>query len=659
MIDLPNFVPALLGNQSLFEFEIDGVDGLSRVVRFSGHEGISSLFEFHVELAGPDIDLREIIGKTACLTIDGVDQPRHVHGIISHVEYGGHSRRYTLYELTLVPPLWRLLHRVDCRVFQHETTEQVLTKVFKEAGLDPKSFRFDLKSGYGARNYCIQYRESDFAFVSRLMEEDGIFYFFEHTEEGTTLIIADHPGAHKSIPGNPLVMFNEGSQVRGQEHVTHIRLSESIRPGKISLRDFNFHKPEQEMEVNADAENDVDLEVYDYPGEFQDPAGESPHQGKSMAKIRLEAHQAGKRQASGGSDCMRLMPGYTFALAGHGRAEVNGEYLLTRVMHHGSQPQVLDEDGQGAFHYGNDFACIPKDTPYRPPRHTPRPVVRGIQSATVVGAGSEEVHTDEHGRVMVQFHWDRKGEHNEKSSCWVRVSQLWAGNGWGAMFIPRVGHEVLVDFIEGDPDRPIITGRVYHAKNALPYPLPDEKTKTTIKSNSSLGGGGFNELRFEDKKGSEEVFLHAQKDWNTTILNNHTESVGANRSSTIGSNESITVGASRTSTISASETINVGAGRTLSVGANDATSVGGVHTVSIVQPPSPPPPPAGGGIIGAALAALAGAAAAAIGPTGSEMRDKFYSVTTGQATITMEGPNVFIEAAGEIVIKGKMIHLNP
>jgi len=543
---------ALLGSSALFRLKVDGILGLTRVVRFSGHEELSSLYEFQIDVAGDDIDLGAMIGKKATLTIDGIEFPRFIHGILAEVQYSGQSRRYNLYRLTLVPPLWKLLHRTNSRVFQPGSTPEILKKVLKDAGIDAKDLRFALSATYGERNYCVQYRESDFAFVSRLMEEDGIFYFFEHDADKATptLVLADHPGVHAPIHGNPVLWFDEGGRVRNDEHVTHMHFTEAIRPGKLSLRDFNFHTPDESMDVEVQADRDIDLEVYEYPGEFQDPSEGAPHFGKTMAKIRLESLQVAKRQGSGEGDCPRLTPGFIFTLAGHPRHGLNASYLLTRVVHSGSQPQSLDEDGQGAFHYSSDFTCIDKDVPFRPPRVTPRPVVRGVQSARVVGPASEEVYTDDQGRVKVQFHWDREGEFNEDSSSWVRVSQAWAGKGWGAMFIPRIGHEVLVDFIEGDPDRPIITGRVYHGKNTLPYPLPAEKTKSTIKSDSSIGGGGFNELRFEDRKGGEEVFLHAQKDLNEVVLNNNSRSVTADQTFSVGGNQTFTITKDRSVTVS-------------------------------------------------------------------------------------------------------------
>jgi type VI secretion system secreted protein VgrG len=518
----------------MFHLEVKGASALHRVVGFSGHEGISSLFAFTIDAAGPELDIAGVVGKPACLTIDGIDEPRHVHGFVSHIEHSGHSRRYRLYRLTLSPYLWRLQHRHDCRIFQLATTPEILKKVFAGAVLSGKEIRFELHAEYAPRDFCVQYRESDFNFVSRLMEEDGIFYFFEHDKAGSTLVISDHRGAHRPIPGIPVVAFNEGSQVRSLEHVTSMRHSEHMRPGKTSLRDFNFNSPEEAMEVAAQAGPDADLEVYDYPGEYQSPGDAGPHQGARMAQIRLEALQVDRQTGMGTSDCPRITPGHTFMLIGHPHRRIDGGYLVTQAIHRGSQPQVLDEDGHGEFRYANEFQTIAEQTCFRPPRVTARPIMRGIQPATVVGPGTEEVFTDEQGRVFIQFHWDRQGKLDGTSSCWVRVSQLWAGNGWGTMFIPRVGHEVLVDFIEGDPDRPIITGRVYHANNHIPYPLPDEKTKSTIRSESSPGGGGFNELCFEDRKGGEQVFIHAQRNMDTCVRNDSIMTVLHDKHLTVG-----------------------------------------------------------------------------------------------------------------------------
>ncbi|MDC0671632.1 type VI secretion system Vgr family protein [Nannocystis radixulma] len=566
------------------------------VVRFNGREAVSSLYEFAVQIATDELDLAQVVGRAAVLQLEGLGPPRLVHGEIASIEYTGESRRHQLYELTLVPRVWRLQHRKGCRIFQNLTTAEVVAAVLKDAGLQKGEFRFDLAATYAPRNYCVQYRESDLAFISRLLEEDGIFYYFEHGEKHATLVMADHSGALPAIAGDSTVWFHDGGQLRDREHVGALRLVERVRPGKVSLRDFNFHKPTDAMEADASARRDTDLEVYDYPGEFQDAGTGGPHQGRSLAKIRLEELQVTRRQAKGRSDCMRLVPGHVFTVEGHRRADLNGARVLTQVKHEGTQTQVLDEDGaDGSFHYENEFECVERHVALRPRRKTQRPVVHGVQSATVVGPAQEEIHVDAQGRVMVQFHWDRQGTHDERSSCWVRVSQGWSGLGWGSMFIPRVGHEVLVDFIEGDPDRPIITGRVYHAGNALPYPLPDEKTKSTIRSESSPGGGGFNELRFEDAKGGEEVFLHAQRDLNETVLHDNTRTVGGDQTFSVDGDQTFSIVGARAVTVEeGDESLTVTTGKstttveqdrsvTVKSGNSSLTVESGTHTMTVKQ----------------------------------------------------------------------------
>ena len=626
---ISSFLRALLGNQPLFTLDVPGFD--LRVVRFTGQEGISSLFGFRLELAGQDVDIAALVDKPALLTVAGVDAPRLVHGVLSEFEYVGQTRDLELYEADLVPWIWRLQHRQDCRIFQDKTTPQILEAVLTGARLPRDWLRFNLSAEYAPRNYCVQYHESDFAFISRLMEEDGIFYYFEHDEDKHVLVIADHPGAHPPIPGLPLLWFNApGGEVADREHVREFRFGQRIKPGKATLRDFNLHQPDTKMEVKEAAKVHPELEVYGYPGDYQEPG-----KGQAIAKTRLEAQQSLRRFGSGVSDCARVTAGHVFDLLGHPREEFDRCYRIVQVSHRGSQPQVLDQDAAGEFDYHNTFTVTEKAQPFRVPQKTPKARVRGLQTATVVGPESEEVHPDEHGRVKVQFHWDRSEPFDETSSCWVRVSQVWAGNGWGAMFIPRIGHEVLVDFIEGDPDRPVVVGRLYTGNNRPPYPLPAEKTKSTIKSESSLGGGGFNELRFEDLKGQEEVFLHAQKDWNTFILNCLSETVGNSRSSSVGSNESISVGANRTVTVAN----------------KDATTVGNEHKVTIAPPPPvvikfpavpfvPPPPPM---VIN-------------IPPTTLTMSTQFIELSTGYATVTIKGPDISLEADGNIKIaaKGKM-----
>ncbi len=596
----------LEANQALFTLSAGGGREL-RVIRFTASEALSGLFEVNIELAGPEMEMDDIIDTPMTLEIASIDTHRFISGVCVSFEYVGTTRELQLYEAQIVPWIWRLQFRQSSRIFQDMSTPDIIKKVLADAGMASSGFRLDLSETYEPRNYCVQYQESDLAFLSRLLEEDGIFYFFEHTADDHILVFADHAGAHPPIPGDPQLWFLQpGGDVRDCEDVHSFRFGERVRPGTVTMRDFNLHKPSERMEAQKAAKKNLELEMYSYPGGFQDPGRGGSHQGQTLAQLRLEAHQATRRVGSGTSDSPRLTAGHTFTLTGHMRASLDIEYRVLQVLHTGKQSMVLEMDGSdGEFAYDNSFTVNELSVPFRVPQVTPRPVMRGLQTATVVGPTSEEVYVDEHGRVKVQFHWDRDEPYNDTSSCWVRVSQVWAGQGWGTMFIPRIGHEVLVDFIEGDPDRPVITGRVYTGENQPPYSLPDEKTKSTIKSESSIGGGGFNELRFEDSKGSEQVFIHAQKDMDEKILNNHTEDVGVDETITIGSNQKIDVGANRTihvggnmdetidgtetrkvtgavdETFSATETRNISADQTETIGGSVTRTVTGSVTETV------------------------------------------------------------------------------
>ncbi len=527
-----------VGGAPVFLFDIGDFDEPMRVLRFTGTEGLSSLFEFQVDLAceNQEVDLAQVVGKTALLAIRGDAGFRHLSGIISRFEQVNEQPRYAIYRATVVPVVWRLQHRQDCRIFQRLDTQAILKKVFETAGVPADRVRFSLVNSYEPRDYCVQYRESDWAFVSRLMEEDGIFYFFEHHEDKHVLVIGDKESAFTPIEGTAALPFRRGSGgVVMEDHVARFRRVQQVRPVSTSMRDFNFKKPGLPMEAQHKGEVDADLDVYDYPGEYQDPGRGSTAKGTTLAKLRLEAWQVTRVQAQGESDCERLCPGRLFSLQEHSREDYNGRYLLTQVTHEGNQPQALDEESsRGEFSYSNTFTCIPEKVPFRPARVTPRPCVKGGQTAVVVGPSGEEIHVDEWGRVKVQFHWDRQGKLDDDSSCWVRVSQPWGGELWGRMFIPRIGQEVIVDFLEGDPDRPIITGRVYNGANLVPYELPAEKTKSTIKSNSSLGGEGYNEVRFEDEKHKEQFFLHAERNMDVHVKNDSFENIVHDRHQTIG-----------------------------------------------------------------------------------------------------------------------------
>jgi len=375
---------------------------------------------------------------------------------------------------------------------------------------------------------------------------------------------------------------------------------QGIRPDKVTTDAFNFKKPDLDLASEAEGPDDPGLEIYEYPGLYDVPAD-----GSGLMNMGLERWQSGRKQAWGQGRCVRQTAGQLFTLGQHPRDDFNREFMLTRIEHFGSQPLMGEVTDGASMGYENRFLCMPSDVPYRPPQRSPKPTVNGVQTAVVVGPSGEEIHTDEHGRVKVQFHWDREGKNDDKSSCWIRVAQAWAGTSWGAMFIPRIGNEVVVTFLEGDPDRPLIVGSVYHGTNVPPYGLPDNKTKSTIKTNSSAGGEGSNELCFEDKKGEEEIFLHGQKDWNTVIENDATQEVkndellkvGNNRmkevvkdqGEKVGGNKAIAVDGNHDEQIKGNETQKVGgnAKRTVdgdqkvAIKKNSAESVGGDRTESV------------------------------------------------------------------------------
>ena len=579
----------------LFAFEIEGLAHTLNVARFGGREALSELFRFDLTLTSTEaaIAFADVIGKPARLTLQAGDKQRFVHGIVSRFEQLDEGKNVTVYEAVLVPRVHRLLHRHDARIFQDMTVPQILEKVLQAAGLTGADYKMNVNGEYAPREYCVQYRESDWAFICRLMEHEGMLCFFEHDAGSHVLVFGDSPYVHSAIPGEEQLTFRPpmGAMAHG-EHVSRFRYAEEVRPGKVTLRDYEFKKPQLLLQGDTDAPEDKDLEVYDYPGYFN-----APKPGEDLSKVRLEQWRSVTRSGRGESACVRFVPGHLFTLAEHPRDAFNQRYLLTAVQHAGSQPQMAEAGGGEAQSYRNDFLCAPEGLPFRPLHRTARPTIKGPQTAIVVGPAGEEIYTDEHGRVKVHFHWDRVGKRDEKSSCWIRVSQGWAGSAYGAMYIPRIGHEVVVEFLEGDPDRPLIVGRVYHGANVPPYPLPAEKTKNTLKSSSSPGGDGFNELRFEDKKGAEEIFLHAQKDWNIEVLHDKTQhvhhneelTVGANRDKSVGVDESQAVGQDRrtavgrdsSETVGRDESVQVGGNRKEAVAGNEDESIGGDRTISV------------------------------------------------------------------------------
>ncbi len=574
----------------------------------SGYEAISRMFKFSLDMLSlqKTITFSQIVGQKVTISIDLPNAlgKRYISGYVSRFAQTGTDSTFTHYQMEVVPWLWFLTRNANCRIFQNLTIPQIIEQIFTDRGFG-SAFKTSFKTAYQPREYCVQYRETDFDFVSRLMEQYGICYFFEHSEDDHTLMMTDNSSAFQKCPGQSTVRYapNVGQNV--EDVVNGWQITQELRTGKYTLGDYNFETPSANMTGFENTVDEVDgntkYELYDYPGIYK-----TQSEGNAMARLRMQAEETPHLVANGTSTCRTLTTGYLFDFDEHDRGDNNKEYLITEVRHIASAGATYINAAADA-HYSNQFVCMDSAIPYRPARITPKAFVQGPQTAVVVGPDGEEIWTDEYGRVKVQFFWDRKGQNNENSSCWIRVSQPWAGDGWGGMLIPRMGQEVIVSFLEGDPDRPIITGRVYNAAQTVPYPLPGRKTVSTLKSRSSKNGSSsnFNEIRFEDLKGSEQIFVNAEKDMDLRVEADSREFVGNDRHlnisgnqyeqvtkdkhlgiqgshfEQIGSNESLQIGSNMTESIGSNYDLTVGSNRTESVGANDSLTVSGNVTQSV------------------------------------------------------------------------------
>jgi type VI secretion system secreted protein VgrG len=539
--------------------------------RFQSSEAISVLFRASADVA---VDKRleftfdQLLGTPMLVRIAASQGQgtRFFHAVCRRITQTGGDATRDFYRFDLVPHAWLLTKRTQSRIFQQTAVDDILKKVL--APLTPTP-AYELGK-YEPRDYCVQYHESDWNFAARLMEEEGIYFFFRHTDAGHQLVLADKPDSHKDVPFAPAILFKTARQVnRDEDVVTEFAKAQEIVTGKVTLWDHNFELPHKHLEADRPVQESVQvgqtthklkfgengkLEFYEWPGEYAErfdgiaPGGvERPadlqkifEDNKRTAGIRMQQEAAGAVDIQGASTCRQLTPGFKFALStlssdAVGRGfKADGTYVVTAVSQNATMPDDERSGDAGAFHYANSFSAMPPGLPFRPPRLTPRPRVPGSQTAVVCGPKGEEIFTDKYGRVKVQFHWDREGKHDANSSCWVRVATFWAGRKWGAVHVPRIGQEVVVDFLEGDPDRPIIVGSVYNADQMPPYKLPENKTRSGVKSNSTPGGQGFNEIRFEDKKGHEQIFIHAQGNHDLRVNGSSMTSVGGSAHLTVG-----------------------------------------------------------------------------------------------------------------------------
>jgi type VI secretion system secreted protein VgrG len=523
-------------------------------------------FEFLTDVANVSkVKHDQLVGKAMTLTVElPGEKKRHFNGMVSRFSAGGRDERFAYYRAELVPWLWLLTLSSDCKVWQNKTFPEIIEDVFKEwqgQFSDLVKFENKLKGKYLKVDYCVQYRETDFNFVSRLMEQEGISYFFKHDENGHTLVLGDDPSAFEACPNLAKARFlPEAGMGEWEDGVTSWESRHSMVPGKYTLADYHFQMSNKSFRAPATGSvkigNNSGLEIFDFPGEFAQRFNTTDEQrlreveshAEAIAKWRMEEQAAAHLQISGSSTCRAFTTGTFFELLGLNDAPIKvpgseGKYVLASVKHTIEQSPDYVSNGSVQQPYRNSFTCFAKEVPYRPARTSPRPVIQGVQSAVVVGLSSEEIDCDKYGRVKVQFPWDRLGEKNEKSSCWVRVATPLAGNKWGMIHIPRIGQEVIVSFLEGDPDQPLIVGSVYNYNNTPPYELDKDKTQSGIKTRSTPDGGeeNFNEICFEDKKGEEYIYVRAEKDMKKAVEHDELVWVGNDRWEEVDNNETITI----------------------------------------------------------------------------------------------------------------------
>nr|WP_240350750.1 type VI secretion system tip protein VgrG [Pectobacterium brasiliense] len=540
------------------------------VVDFQLNEALNQPFSLSLNLASalPDVDFGTVLDQPCELLVwyEG-ELKRRVSGIISAFAQGDTGFRRTRYQAEVRPALWRLGLRTNARIFQAQKPEAIIGTLLEESGIT--DYAFALRHDHAPREYCVQYRESDLAFITRLAAEEGLYFFHEFEEGKHRVVFADDAGA---LSKGPELFFNLATQGLSEgEYVRRFRYAEAVSTAEVALKDYSFKTPAYGLlhsKMSGElAHQRESYQHYDYPGRFkQDPSG------KAFTGYRLDALRTNAMTGSGESNAAMLMPGSSFTLTEHPNPTLNSGWQLVAITHSGQQPQALEEESGGEpTTYSNSFEVISAkstwraDLPYKP-------MVDGPQIATVVGPAGEEIYCDEYGRIKLQFPWDRYGSSNDQSSCWVRVSQGWAGGQYGLIAIPRIGHEVIVSFLEGDPDQPIVTGRTFHATNPSPYPLPANKTRTSLRT-STHKGAGFNELRFEDQAGQEEVFIHAQKDMNTVVLNNRTTSVTADHTESVGGNQAVSVVKDQSTEIQGQQSIAVTKNRNTVVDDNDSLQV--------------------------------------------------------------------------------------
>ena len=657
------------------------------LVGFTGHEALSRLFRFQLDLMAENatpVPFENLLGQRITIHLGRPgEKVRHLSGICSRVSQGARDQTFTAYQMEVVPQLWLLTRKAQSRIFQQVSVPEILRQVLQ--GLDVS---FEIQGTFHPRDYCVQYRETDFNFASRLMEEEGISYYFKHSANGHVMVVANAQN-YPALTEPSTILYEEahsrdaraGGHEEGGIH-SWDRVQE-LRSGKYTLRDHCFELPHQRLEAQKLIQDSVAagtinqkqkvapnamLELYDFPGEYAqrfdgvDPGGgDRPadiqkifEDNQRTAAIRMQQEALPGLVIRGTGDCRHLVVGSRFALARHFNAD--GAYLLTQVQHTASMTSNYRSGDFEEMVYRNQFECIPVGLPFRPARLTPKPFVQGSQTAVVVGPPGQEIFTDKYGRIKVQFHWDRLDRKDASSSCWIRVGQLWAGKRWGASFWPRIGQEVIVDFIEGDPDQPIVVGSVYNADQMPPYlgngpdsKLPTDNKVSGIKSNTTPGGVGFNEIRFDDSKDKQQVFLHAERNMDTRVKNDSMELVLHDRHLIVGTKDvgnqhewihkdkHLKVGGNHSESIGGSMGLAVGGAQDVSVGGDRRESIKGDNHLHVS---------------GDRAQKVDGSTSLTVGASQQEKVGQKHALQAGQEIHLVAGMKVIIEAGAQITLKG-------
>lgn len=636
--------------------------------RMTGSERLGRLFEYELELLceNSSLNLQTLLGNPISVELELEESgTRHFHGIVTKVsQLGMLGSRFYLYRATMHPTPWLATRRSNCRVMPAQTAvPDIVQTILRDHGYT--DLKLQLSGSYKPREYCVQYRETDFNFISRLMEEEGIYYFFQHTASSHTMVLCDAVSAHAPMPGTSTLNYTAAvGSGDVSEYIYDWSLNQEIRPGKYTLKDYDFIHPSAPLKEDFTlpaTHPQHDKEMYDYPGGYTQASNNGP----TFAQIRMEEQRAEFERCQALGNVRNLATGSTFTLAGYPRDDQNAEHLVVATQLH------IQNNRFAAFGIpdgGEEFSCsyevMNTSFVYRSPRYTGKPVVQGVQTAVVVGNSGDEITTDEYGRVKVQFPWDRLGTNDQNSSCWIRVAQIWAGKNWGGLFIPRIGMEVIVDFLEGNPDNPIIIGCVYNATQTTPYTLPDNKTQSGILSRSTLNGGtdNANHFRFEDKKGSEEILIHAEKDFTFEVENNDNRTIGSSKSD--DGSQTVSIYNKRTVTIDQSDdtlTLNNGnrAG-TISKG-NDTLDISkGNRTTTLSQGNDTLTLNTGNVSVeakGGSITLKAGQNSITIDQSGITIKGLMVSIE-GQTKADLKSPLTTVSGDGTMTVKGGVVMIN-